>query len=283
MKTISLHNAKKYSSKFMKRIIFLFVLFVFILTGCSDYQKLLKNPDKKLKYKKAVEYYNKEEYAKAATLFENLLPIYRGTSKAETISYYISYCSYGQEMHDLAGYHFRQFLKTYPDSPYAEECLYMSAYCYYKESPKPRMDQTPTQNAIDAFQLYINRYPNSTRVSKCNDYIDELQDKLVYKSYLSARNYYDREKFPSAIIALQNSLKDYPGSSHREELMFMLLESKHQLAFKSVSGKKRERYNDAKEEYYSFVDEYPESKYARRAEKMLEDIEAYLGKFNTNN
>ena len=266
----------------MRKIVFLFVLFTFVLTGCSEYQKLLKSTDNSLKYKKAVEYYNSEDYAKSATLFEELLPIYRGTSKAETIAYYISYCAYGQGDYISAGYFFRNFLKTYPDSPFSEECLYMSAYCYYLESPKPRLDQTPTTNAIDAFQLYINRYPNSTRIPKCNDYIDELQDKLVLKSYLSARNYYDREHYPSAIIALQNSLKDYPGSSYREDLMFMLLESKHQLAAKSIPSKQRERYNNAKEEYYSFVDEYPESKHRKSAEKMIEDIESYLGKFNTN-
>lgn len=267
----------------MRKIIFLFVLFAFVLTGCSDYQKLLKSTDNSLKYKKAVEYYNAEQYEKGKTLFEELLPIYRGTSKAETISYYISYCYYGQGDYISAGYFFRNFLKTFPDSPYSEESLYMSAYCYYLESPKPRLDQSPTTNAIDALQLYINRYPNSTRIPKCNEYIDELQDKLVYKSYLSARNYYDREKYPSAIIALQNGLKDYPGSSYRESLMFMLFESKFQLASKSIPSKQRERYNNAKEEYYSFVDEYPESKYLKRAENMIEDIESYLSKFNTNN
>lgn len=273
---------KNIVAELMRKIAILFILFAFVLGGCSEYQKLLKSSDNALKYKKAVEYYNDEEFVKAATLFEDLLPIYRGTSKAETISYYISYCSYGQGDYISAGYFFRNFLKSFPDSPYSEECLYMSAYCYYLESPKPRLDQTPTTNAIDAFQLYINRYPNSTRIPKCNDYIDELQDKLVFKSYLSAKNYYDREHFPSAIIALQNSLKDFPGSSYREDLLFMLLESKHQLAFKSIAEKQRERYNNAREEYYSFVDEYPESKYSKRAERMLEDIEAYLSKFNTN-
>lgn len=267
----------------MRKIVFLFVLFAFVLTGCSEYQKLLKSTDNPLKYEKAVKYYNSEDYAKAATLFEDLIPIYKGTQRAETIGYYICYCAYGQNDVISAGYLFRKFLKTYPDSPYAEECSYMSAFCYYLESPKPRLDQTPTENAISEFQLYINRYPHSTRIPKCNEYIDELQDKLVLKSFLSARNYYDRGHFPSAIIALQNSIKDYPGSSYREDLMFMLLESKHQLAVKSITEKKRERYNNAQEEYFSFVDEYPESKFRKQAEKMLQDIEAYLGKFNTNN
>lgn len=269
-------------AKSMKKIVYVFLLFSFVLGGCSEYQKLLKSSDNPLKYKKAIGYYNAEEYVKAATLFDELLPIYRGTSKAETISYYISYCSYGSGDYIGAGYFFRNFLKTFPDSPYSEESLYMSAYCYYLESPKPRLDQAPTTDAIAALQLYINRYPNSTRIPKCNDYIDEMQDKLVYKSFLSAKNYYDRERFPAAIVSLQNGIKDYPGSSYREDLMFMLLESRYQLAFKSVSEKQRERYNLAKEEYFSFVDEFPESKYQKRAEKMIEGIEAYLSKFNTN-
>lgn len=267
----------------MRKIVYLFLLFAFVLGGCSEYQKLLKGNDNPLKYKKAVEYYNSEDYVKAATLFEELLPIYRGTSKAETISYYISYCSYGSGDYIGAGYYFRNFLKTFPDSPYSEESFYMSAYCYYLESPKPRLDQTATQDAINAFQLYINRYPNSTRIPKCNDNIDELQDKLVLKSFLSARNYYDRESYPSAIISLQNALKDYPGSSYREDLMFMLLESRFEHASLSIEEKKRERYNLAKEEYYSFVDEFPKSEYVKSTEKMIEEIESYLSKFNTNN
>ncbi len=278
-----MNSGKNIVATVMKKLVLLLVLSSFFLVGCSEYQQLLKSTDNALKYKKAIEYYNSEDYEKANTLFTELLPIYRGTSRAETISYYISYCAYGIRSYQEAGYLFRNFIQTFPDSPYSEECLYMRAYCYYKDSPKPRLDQTSTTDAINAFQLYINRYPNSTRVLRCNEYIDELQDKLVYKSYLSARNYYDREYYPAAIIALQNSIKDYPGSSYREDLMFMLLESKHQLAYKSIDSKQRERYNDAKEEYYAFVNEYPESKYMRNAEKIFQDVETYLKRFEVNN
>ncbi len=264
----------------MKRIVLIITLLAFILSGCGEYQKLLKSDDAALKYKKAVKYYNTKHYAKAKELFAQLLPIYRGTVKAETIGYYMAYSVYGQKLYGDAGYLFQQFLRTFPDSPYAEECLYMRAYCYYKMSPKVRLDQEPTQNAINAFELYINRYPNSARVKKCNEYIDKLQDKLVYKSYLTGKNYYDREYYPSAIVALENCIKDYPNSSYRENLMFMLLESKYQLAAQSVIQKKRERYNNAKEEYYAFVDEFPESKYRKQAEKILTEIEAYLSRFN---
>ncbi|RXQ96176.1 outer membrane protein assembly factor BamD [Ancylomarina salipaludis] len=262
----------------MKKILFLIVLVSTLLAGCSEYQKLLKSNDTNLKYKKAIVYYNEEQYVKAATLFEELIPVFRGTSKAETVSYYMAYSNYGMGDYITGGYYFRNFIKNFPDSPYAEECLYMSAYCYYKESPKPRLDQTSTQEAIDAFQLYINRYPNSSRIEEGNKLIDELQDKLVYKSYLSARNYFDREHYPSAIIALQNAIKDYPGSSYREELMFMLLESRFEYAVKSIDEKQNERFNLAKEEYFAFVDEFPQSKFKKSTDRMIKVIDAYFEK-----
>lgn len=266
----------------MKKTILLISLLAVLFSGCSEYQKLLKSTDYNLKYKRAVEYYNGKSFVKAATLFDELLPIFRGTSKAETISYYSAFCAYGQKDYFLAGGYFRNFNKSFPDSPYAEECLYMNAYCYYMDSPNPRLDQQPTEDAIKAFQLYINRYPNSSRVEKCNTYIDEMRDKLVYKSYLRASNYFDRERYDAAIVALQNSIKDFPGSKYREELMFMLLKSRYKLASLSIVEKKRERFNAAQEEYYAFTDEYPKSKYFKQAENMFEGINSYLSKFKSN-
>ena len=281
-KILSLHDTKIVESHIlMKKNILLIVLLSMLLAGCSEYQKLLKSNDTTLKYKKAIVYYNEEQYVKAATLFEALIPVFRGTSKAETVAYYMAYCNYGMGDYITGGYYFRNFIKSFPDSSYAEECLYMSAYCYYMESPKPRLDQTSTQDAIDALQLYINRYPNSSRIEEGNKLIDELQDKLVNKSYISARNYFDREKYPSAIIALENAINDYPGSSYREELMFMLLESRYMYAEKSIDKKQNERYNLAKEEYFAFVDEYPKTKFQKETERMIKEIETYFEKYKS--
>lgn len=264
----------------MRKLLIVFSFVLLLFSGCSEYQKLLKKDDHKLKYKSAIVYYNAEEYVKAATLFEQLTPIYVGTSKAQTISYYKAYCSYGQGLYLQAQYEFERFVGQYDDSSYAEECFYMSAYCYYMQSPKPRLDQLPTKDAIDAFQLYINKYPNSTRIDECNSLIDELQNKLVFKSYLSARNYYDRGKHPSAIVALKNSLKEYPGSKFREDLMFMLLQSRYELAGRSVEAKKLERYNDAQEEYFSYIDEFPKGKNSSQASIIASKVDRYLNKYS---
>lgn len=152
----------------------------------------------------------------------------------------------------------------------------MVGYCNYLASPKPRLDQQPTRKALNDFQLYLNRYPNSFRKDKINSYIDEMTDKLAYKDYLSARNYYLRTYYRAAVVSLQNCLKDYPGSKYREEIMYLLFNSKYEIAANSVEEKKLERYNAAKEEYYYFVDEYPNSKFINEIKKKYELINNFL-------
>jgi len=70
------------------------------------------------------------------------------------------------------------------------------------------------------------------------------------------------------VIALSNSLNKYPDSKYREELKFMLLESKYNLAIGSISDKREERLSSALDEYFSFVDEFPESKHKKDAERF---------------
>ncbi|HNZ71116.1 MAG TPA: outer membrane protein assembly factor BamD, partial [Prolixibacteraceae bacterium] len=154
---------------------------------------------------------------------------------------------------------------------------FMVGMCFYKDSPNPRLDQEISQKAIDAFQLFINLYPYSNKVEEANMRIDELNEKIVYKSYLSAKLYYDMEYYKSAVIALNNSLNDYPSTKYREELKFLLFKSKYLLAVNSVEEKKRERTIDARDEYFTFADEFPQSKYLKEVNRDYKHIQQLLG------
>jgi outer membrane protein assembly factor BamD len=269
----------------MKNLGLILVLSSMVLAGCGDYNKILKSTDYEFKYKKAIEYYESGEYVKSGTLFQELVNIYRGTSRADLIYYYYAKSMIGQKDYLMAGHYFKTLIKEYPTSQYVEEAQFMTGYCNYLLSPKPRLDQSVTQEAIDALQLYINLYPFSERVDEANRLIDELRDKMVYKSYLTAKLYFDFENYKAAVVALSNSLNEYPDSKYREELMYMLLKSKYLLAVGSVADKKEERLSNALDEYFSFVDQYPESSYKKEADKFYETTSKLLNykeETNTN-
>ncbi|MEZ5010505.1 MAG: outer membrane protein assembly factor BamD [Bacteroidales bacterium] len=143
-----------------------------------------------------------------------------------------------------------------------------AAYCDYLQAPRPELDQSVTLAAIEGFQYFQRRFPQSDKVSQSQELIKELQDNLVEKSYLSARLYYDLKQYRAAIVALSNSLKEFPETKFREELLFLKLESSYLYAVNSISEKQFERYQDTLDEYYSFIEEFPESAFTKEIEKI---------------
>lgn len=242
----------------------------FVFTGCGDYNKITKSTDYEYKYKKAIEFYENGEYARAGMLFQTLVSIYRGTSNADDIYYYYAKSLIGQKDYLTAVHFFKSLIKEFPTSEYLEESQFMVGFCNYNLSPNPRLDQTITLEAIDALQLYLNLFPSGKNIDESNRIIDELQNKLVYKTYLSSKLYFDFENYKAAVVALDNALKEYPDSQYREELMYMLLKSKYLLAIRSIEDRQMERLSSALDEYFYFVDEFPESGYKREVDRFYE-------------
>ncbi|MCX7745083.1 MAG: outer membrane protein assembly factor BamD [Flavobacteriales bacterium] len=259
------------------KISFLACIFLLSLfTGCSEYQKLIKSSDYALKYEKAKEYYNKKKYSKALTLFEELLTIYRGTTKAEEIYYYYAYSHYGVGDYILANHFFSTYSSIYPMSSRVEECDFMAAYCHYLDSPRDVLEQSNTLLAISELQSFVNRYPQSTRVARCNELIEELRKKLENKAYRNAMQYYNMEKYNSASVAFANVLKEFPDTDRRFELYYMIVKSNYMYGKLSVRSKKKERLQLAKDNYIKFADKLASSKYAKPAQEILEKVEAEL-------
>lgn len=123
--------------------------------------------------------------------------------------------------------------------------------------------------------------------------IFDLQDKLVMKDYLAAKLYYDLGSYTgnstysttgnnylSCIVTAQNALKDYPYTKMREDLSILVLRAKYDMAKASVEEKKEERMRETIDEYYSFKNEFPDSKYAKEVESIYKDANKYVKEFN---
>jgi len=254
----------------------LIALSLVVFTACSKYEKLLKSEDYILQYDKAIEYYEKRDWVRSATLIEQILPVYRGTDKAERLSLYLANAYYNRRDYIMAAHLYNTFIRDFPNSSLSEDAHFMRALCNYYLSPRPSLDQSYSLTAIDQFRLFNTRFPKSVRVAKANQYIEELKGKLVEKSYMSARLYYDMGDYRAAITAFKASLNDYPFTRHREDILFLVLKSSYLLAENSVPDKQLERFESAIDEYYVFIDEFPESGYKSEADKFYTSAIAIL-------
>jgi outer membrane protein assembly factor BamD len=243
-----------------------------VLSSCSKYSKVQKSQDFQYKYQKALEYYDREDYFRAMSIFDQVMPFFRGTEEAEKIAYKYAYAYYYQKEYLMASYHFNRFANTYPRNEKAEECAFMSAYCKYKESPNYKLDQTNTYDAIKELQLFLNKFPSSNRLDTCNSLIDELRYKLQHKDFEIARLYLKMEKYNSSIAAFENLLKEYPDTKFKEDALFYSIKAYYFYASKSVKSKRLERYQEAVDIYKEFTRLYPESKHNRDIEYMVSRV-----------
>lgn len=250
--------------------IYAVLLAVVILMGSScaeSYQKVLKSTDFNYKLTKANEYYGKEDYAKAIPLYEELIPVFKGTKNIDEIYFKYAMCHYNEGNFLIAGFHFKNISDNYGLSPFAEECLYMTAQCDYEMSAEVPLDQTYTEKAIQSFQLYINSYPNTTKLEDCNLKIDQMRRKLELKALAAAELYLRTRHYKAAAVSFGNILVDYPDTKDAEKISYSIVKSYLLYAENSILQKQKERYEVVVASYNAFVRRFPNSVYLNDAKK----------------
>lgn len=248
----------------------LFFLLVFGLSnsGCDPYRKLAKSDKIADKDSAAVHYYQAEKYDRAVYLFEELLAIYRGTSRMEEMYYYYTYSRYFLGELVSASYYFEDYGKRFPNSKHTEEFQYMTAKCYHLLSDPAPLDQKYTHKAIEQYQLFLSRYPYTDKKDKCMSALKTLRERLAKKSFEQANLYYKIGYHKAAVEAFQIMINEFPDSDLREQAQFLLFRSSVNLANASIRARKIERYESAIEYHEKFADKFPDSKFAKDAESL---------------
>ena len=259
----------------MRKLTYLFVMMMVLFSSCGEYNKILKSRDYELKYSYAKKYFNAKQFTKSATLLEDLVTIFKGSAYAEESLYLLAQSYYGQKDYQTASQYFNTYYSTYPKGEYVEPARFYSGYGLYLDSPDARLDQAHTHEAINQLQLYLEYYPQSERSSEAQNIMFELQEKLAYKELMATRLYFNLgtylgNNYLSSVITAQNALKNYPFSKYREEFIYLMLQSKYELALVSVEERLQGRYRDVVDEYYNYMNEYPEGRYARRAKRFYD-------------
>ncbi|PDP67463.1 outer membrane protein assembly factor BamD [Prevotella intermedia] len=275
----------------MKKNILITFILSLLLTSCAqEYNQVYKSTDHTYKYEYAKECFAKGKYSFAVPLLQDLVTIQKGTDNAQECLYMLAMAEYGLRDYQAASEAFKKYYQTYPNGEYAEMASFYIGQSLYEGTPEPRLDQTPTVAAIAAFQDYLDLYPNGKMKGTAQQRLFALQDKLIRKEYLNAKLYYNLgsyfgncgndggNNYEACIITAQNALNDFPYSSLREEFAILVMKGKYELAQMSVEEKKVQRYQDAEDECYGFINEYPDSKERSTAEKYIEKCKQFTAK-----
>jgi outer membrane protein assembly factor BamD len=246
-----------------------------LFSSCGEYNKVLKNPDYEVRYQYAKKYFDERKFSRSATLLEDLVTMFKGTSHAEESLYLLAQSYYGQKDYLTASEYFNKYYTTYPKGEYAELSRFYGAYGLYLDAPDVRLDQTETYKCLSQFQDFMEYYPQSERKEDVQNIMVELQEKLSLKELMATQLYYNLgnylgNNYQACVIYAQNALKSYPYTKYREEFMFYSIRAKYDMAEHSVEDRKSMRYRDVLDDYYAYVNEFPEGKYLKQINKFYE-------------
>ena len=251
------------------------------LSSCGEYQRAQKSTDPNYKFEFAKRAFEQKKYVQAATILEEIAPVFKGHERAEETLYLLAMSNYENRDYDTAGAYFRTYYSRYPKGKYAELARFYCGYGYYLSSPEPQLDQTGTIKAIEELQAFLDFFPRSDKVSIAQNAIFELQDKLTLKQLQNAQLYYNLgtymgNNYESAVIVARNAIKDYPYSKYKEDLELLILKARYQEARESIDEKKPDRFREVIDEYYSYINNYPDTPNREEADNIYKIAQRYV-------
>ena len=273
--------------RIMKKLTLIASCVALLMTSCvNEYNQITKSGDYTLKYEYAKQCYAQGKYSRVVPLLQELVTMKKGSTEGEECLYMLAMAEFGMKDYETASEYFKKYFSSYPKGRYAENAKYYVGESLFQNAPEPRLDQSTTMTAIAAFQEHLDIFPNAHLKDQATSRLYALQDLLVEKEYKSAHLYFDLgtyfgnctnggNNYEACIVTAQNALKDYPYSNRREEFASLVMKSKYELAKMSVESKQLERYQDAEDECYGFINEYPDSKERTLAEKYIEKCKEY--------
>ena len=159
---------------------------------------------------------------------------------------------------------FREFLQFYPTHARADYAQYKLAMTHFSRMKAAQRDQTETFAAVREFEVFFDRYPNSTLTPEVRAKWRIARSRLSEASYRVGLYYFRVRWYPGAIDRFKEVLKVDPSYPERDGVYFYLAESLL----------KTDKKAEALPYYDRLVKEFDQSMYLVDARKRLETLSA---------
>lgn len=253
----------------MRKVLIL-TLAAFALISCRSQDLIRPGDTLEVAFEKAKSQYDQEKWSSAADAFETVVSIGRGTDIGQEAQFLLAESYYNNRRYLIAASEYDRYASFYPRSERRELVDFKAAVCYYNLSPRFKLDQTYTQQAVERFRLFNSRYPNSERVAEASDYIIELRNKLARKQYEAAEFYKRTNRFNAAIVYHDLVIDNYPESIWAERALVDQIESYILYADNSVRSRQLERYEQALSSYETYLQLFPRGENRSKAENLYD-------------
>jgi outer membrane protein assembly factor BamD len=233
--------------------------FSLLITSCGPKAPQLIL-DAESQYTLAKGEYEKQHWDKALVELQKLVLNYPGVNFIDSAQYLLGMTYFNQKEYPSAINEFNRLLTSFPTSSLADDAAFKVAECDFRMSPRAELDQTHTQKALDELKNFLDDYPLSDKREKAQRVLEECRSKLAKKVYQGGYLYYKLRRYDAAALYFKQVLDEYQDTEWSKLSQFYLAEALYQ-------GKK---YDQAKEGYQKFIQDFPQDELAKKATKNLE-------------
>ena len=253
---------------------------LFLNISCSKKNYVQRGDTLPVAYRKSMAQFQGENYTEAIRGFEIVFRLGRGTDYARDAQYYMAESHFMNKNYLMAASEYERFATLYPQSERREEVDFKEAFCYYKLSPRYRLDQKYIRRAIEEFNLFESRYPDSDRIPEIAKYESELRSKLARKLYNAADLYMRIDRYEAAAIYYGLTIDRYPESPWAEVALMNQINAYVTYADNSVQARQAERYQKAVDSYEKYVQLFPDGEHRSDAEEYVDRARVALARLN---
>lgn len=167
----------------------------------------------------------KKRYPEAALIFDEVERQHPYSVWARRAQLMSAFSYYAAQNYSQAILSAQRFLSLHPgnrDAPYA---LYLVAMSYYEQIADVARDQRITQQALDALQEVIRRYPTSPYAGDARLKVDLVYDQLAGKEMDIGRFYSRNRQWIAAASRYRRVIDEYQTTSHVPEALHRLVEA----------------------------------------------------------
>ena len=209
---------------------------------------------------------DQENWDEAVVELQKVVFNYPGAGFIDSAQYLLGTAYFNQEEYPSAILEFNKLLVSYPTSRLADDAAFMVAKSDLEMSPKAELGQENTERALDGLTNFLDDYPESDRREEAAELLTKARGKLAEKTYKNGYLYYRLGHYESALLYLEKVLNDYHDTDWLPDAQFQIAEVHY----------KEKKYDQAKEEYQGFLQDFPGHKLAEKAKKRVSKIESKL-------
>ena len=195
----------------MKNILFLGLISLLILSGCSGSGIKEEKTAEELA-NDGMNQFKKKRFRTSIEYFEKLKDWYPFSKFAILAELKIAEAHYSLMEYEDAIFSYKEFENLHPRNEAIPYVIYQIGRCYFDQIDTVDRDQTPAKRALDAFNRLKNQFPGNSYSNKAEEHIKKCLESLAGHELYVGLFYYKSKHYKAALHRFKLILSDYPDT-----------------------------------------------------------------------